>query len=503
MASVVESLEAELAGKSACDIERGDSEEAALSANALKQERERTPRAAKRSKRDHAYQQTSQTPQRRPNVWSLSRSNRTSSGDTHISRVCCHSTITGSPRVELAWRVDLGKCIDASPLVIRREQHAHERSAETRSTWVVIGSHSAELACVDAENHGEVVWKRTLDGRIEATASFSERSLTVYVGTYSGALYAIDLATGDDKWVFRAPDAIKAAVRVIDELQLVVCGAYDHTVYAIDSVSGKKRWELSANGGSVFSAPAYLAATRQLFIASTKGYVCCVVLSDPHCRVPTLRWDRHLPAPVFSSLEVSPTTHLLFVGCANGVMYALDTDSGDVRWQHATEKPVFSSPCVYDHARDVSDDTKGESECVLFGSHDGVLRKVSSRSGDLIWATQLGSPIFGSPAVFDLIPAAAFKSGSERARRRMCCVATVNGTLFLCDEATGEIAAQVISVVQRAAGGGSSASSGSEADRAQHHQPLALGELFSSPVVIDDLCLIGSRSNQLFAFGLL
>lgn len=408
----------------------------------------------------------------------LSRSHQTSTGVTRIPTVC-RSTPTTSLRIELVWQVDLHKCVDASPLVVHRAGHA---SSEPGTTWAVIGSHAGKLVCVDVGDGGSLVWERTLDDRIEASAALNETTRCVYVGTYSGALYAVDLATGSDKWVFKAADAIKAAVRVIDELELVVCGAYDHNVYGIDALTGALRWELSADGGSVFSTPAYVSATRQLFVATTKGYVSCVVLdADQGQRAPTPCWNRQLPAPVFSSLSVSPTTDLLLLGCADGGLYALDAASGAIRWQYATERPVFSSPCVYSHQRDAADD----SACVLVGSHDGALRKVSSRSGELAWRTELGSPIFGSPAVFDLVVVGATKSSEST--RRVCCVATVDGTLFVCDEASGRVVAHVSSVLP---GRGVVATTG--------NQPL--GELFSSPVMAGNLCLIGSRSNQLYAF---
>ncbi|GAB9475437.1 hypothetical protein Gpo141_00012533 [Globisporangium polare] len=368
------------------------------------------------------------------------------------------------------------------------------------STWVAIGSHSTEFVCVDVFNSGRVVWKRKLDDRIEASASMSEQNGTLFVGTYSGALYALDVTTGAEKWVFRARDAIKVAVLVIDALQLVVCGAYDHKLYGIDSATGTKRWELEiADNGSLFSTPVYNLESSQLFYASTKGLVSCVALrdgyagSDPsHADLlqPKQTWAHQLPAPVFSSLNISSpppaiaTVQLLLVGCADGNLYALDSHHGEIQWRVATNKPIFSSPCIYE-----SQDRKSK-EAVLFGSHDGVLRKVSCQGGQVVWSTELGNPIFSSPFVFEAVaassPSASLSAAADETqdfetKRLMCCVATIDGSLFLCDEATGMILIRV-----------SSSSIG---------EP-ALGELFSSPVVVDDLCLIGSRSNQLYAFRL-
>lgn len=428
------------------------------------------------------------------NVWSLSRCNRTSTGHTFVASLSstCSATSIAPLRVELAWQVDLGKCIDASPLVIRRSIADDSTQTPTTTkitTWVTIGSHSTEFACVDVANNGSVIWKRKLDDRIEASAAMSECNETLFVGTYSGALYALDVTTGVEKWVFQARDAIKAAVLVIDALQLVVCGAYDHKLYGIDSVSGDKRWELEiADNGSLFSTPVYVSESSQLFFASTKGSVCCVTLHDTDddpsqadSPQPKQTWVRQLPAPVFSSLivaySVSADQQWLLVGCADGNLYALDTRNGEIQWCVTTHKPIFSSPCVY-KSRDRNE------EALLFGSHDGVLRKVACQDGHVVWSTDLGNPIFSSPSVLEVVVASSLSTSAyetQEVKQLMCCVATIDGTLFVCDEATGAILTRVNS---SSAGG------------------PALGELFSSPAVIDDLCLIGSRSNQLYALRL-
>lgn len=384
------------------------------------------------------------------------------------------------PNVQLAWRIDLGKCIDASPLIIRRSGASDENVA---STWAVIGSHSSRLVCVNVEKQGRIVWQTQLDDRIEASASMSIRDQLVFVGTYNGSLYALDVETGQEKWKFQAKDAIKAAVLVVDEYQLVICGAYDHRVYGIDSVNGVKQWEIDARG-SVFSTPVFLKAASQLIFASTSGYLCCAALHKDPPFVETTLWERQLPAPIFSSLNVHPALNLLFVGCADGNMYALDAANGGTRWTVPTQKPIFSSPNVYNDA---------DAMAVVFGSHDGFLRKVSCESGRLMWATKLGNPIFGSPALFQLAPVAAAAtrtskddaedSIAKRARRTIVCVPTIDGTLHFCDEASGSI------LIQK-----------SSNDDGDGDGKSDLGELFSSPVVVDNMCLIGSRSNQLYAF---
>lgn len=462
-------------------------------------DREKLPSPArKRPRHSHQQQLPEANTLSETSLWSLSRCNRSSAGRIFIPTLSSSPASSIAPlRAELEWKVDLGKCIDASPLIVRRSTVDNSTLlTSTTSTWAVIGSHSADFVCVDLTNSGNIVWKRKLDDRIEASAAMSERNETLFVSTYSGALYALDASNGAEKWVFRAKDAIKAAVLVIDALQLVVCGAYDHRLYGIDSVTGAKRWEIAiADNGSLFSTPVYVSESSQLYFASTKGNVSCVALRDASGGGNDTRamsppqpkeiWAHQLPAPVFSSLNVMSETvgfQLLGVGCADGNLYAMSTRDGEIQWRVTTNKPIFSSPCVYK--------CRNSQEALLFGSHDGVLRKVSCQDGHVVWKTDLGNAIFSSPSVFDAVSTStsADESQETAAKRLLCCVAMIDGTLFVCDEATGEILTSI-----------SSSSSGCGPNG---EEETALGELFSSPVVVDDLCLIGSRSNQLYAFRL-
>ena len=58
-----------------------------------------------------------------------------------------------------------------------------------------------------------VVWKKTFkDGGFEATAAIVDGM--VYVGSFDGNLYALRLATGEEKWKFHTELGFKAAPAV-------------------------------------------------------------------------------------------------------------------------------------------------------------------------------------------------------------------------------------------------------------------------------------------------
>lgn len=395
-------------------------------------------------------------------LWSVGRFNQTTLSTTAYIPTCHLSSTRPQPlSLALAWKVDLGKCIDASPLVIQRET---DRSI---STWAIVGSHSARVACIDVKT-GISVWQRELDDRVEACAALSVKNEFVYVGTYSGTLYALSLVNGDVQWCFGAGGLIKSTALVIDCYQLVVCGAYNHVLYGVDSLTGTEYWNHDMRG-SVFSTPIFVpGSTNHILSASTSGYVCALAVSARDSV--DLVWETQLPAPVFASLNVDLSAQLLLVGCADGNIYGLDVLLGSIQWKTPTQKPIFSSPCVYSSGQ------------MVVGSHDGVLRKIDTAGGQLEWSADLSSPIFASPSVVR-IENASNDIGDEQGRL-VSCVATVSGELYFLDEKTGAV------ILKANSNEGTFKSS----------LPGDLGEIFASPVIVDQYCLVATRSNYLYAF---
>lgn len=352
--------------------------------------------------------------------------------------------------MEMSWKADLEKCIDASPLLVVQPGSAQS----ARTIWAIAGSHAGIVVCVDVDREGSVVWRTKVDDRVEASASLSVRNELVYVGTYSGSLYALDLKSGKVKWTFQCDGTIKAAAVPIDECEVVILGAYDHKLRAIKQDTGVLVWEY-AMGSSIFSCPFYINDRAQLLCGTTRGDLSLLQMSSLTAVRST--WERAFPAPIFSSLVADSTTDLAIVGCADGCVYGVSLLVGDIRWTVATDKPVFSSPCLF------------SDRFVVIGSHDGKLRKIDTTSGCVSWSSALDGPIFASPTVVQLGPG-----------RLLCCVATTTGSLYTINEYDG-------SVVCRA-------------DQGPNSEPL--GELFSSPVVLDHVCVIGTRRNWLLCFDL-
>jgi outer membrane protein assembly factor BamB len=86
--------------------------------------------------------------------------------------------------------------------------------------------------------------------------------------------------------------------------------------------------------------------------------------------------------------EIDPAHHRVFVGTADGGLYALRAGDGSTIWRFATLGVVQSEP-LYDESTNE----------VFFGSHDGALYAVDANTGALHWRFMTGAEVIKRPAL--------------------------------------------------------------------------------------------------------
>lgn len=94
-----------------------------------------------------------------------------------------------------------------------------------------------------------VRWKFQTKDAFEGTAAIV--SGTVYIGCQDEHLYALDLATGKEKWRYKAAP-FKAAPSVRDDA--VYVGDGDGMFHCIDAATGKLRWKFETEAEIVSGA---------------------------------------------------------------------------------------------------------------------------------------------------------------------------------------------------------------------------------------------------------
>ncbi|TMS20244.1 Beta-alanine-activating enzyme [Larimichthys crocea] len=344
--------------------------------------------------------------------------------------------------LSLSWSSDTGRCVDASPVLLVRD-----RTDEGETTTVFIGSHSHRIQALDLITGG-LLWERVLGDRIEASAAVSHCGSLVVVGCYDGCVYFLCASSGKTRWMFETGDAVKSCPAVDPFTGLVIVGSHDGHVYALNPKVQQCVWRRHCGGGAVFSSPCLHPSLRQLYVASLGGHLLCL---NPDSG--DVLWSYRRDVPFFSSPNVS--SGRLVIGSVDGNICCF-SDTGELVWQFLTKGPVFSSPCVTpDHQR------------VLCGSHDGCLYCLDGASGSLIWTFQTTGKVYSSPFVFD---------GSVVGRRGtpLVAAASTDGTAWILDAGDGQTLASF----------------------------TLPGELFSSPVVWGRSLVVGCRNDFVYCLKL-
>ncbi|XP_070765330.1 beta-alanine-activating enzyme [Enoplosus armatus] len=346
--------------------------------------------------------------------------------------------------LSLSWSSDTGRCVDASPVLLVQDR-TDQRSDEGETT-VFIGSHSHRIQALDLTT-GSLLWERVLGDRIEASAAVSPCGTLVVIGCYDGCVYFLYATSGKTRWIFETGDAVKSCPAVDPLTGLVTVGSHDGHVYALNPEVQQCVWRRHCGGGAVFSSPYLHTSLRQLFVASLGGHLLCLNPDSGE-----VLWSYCRDIPFFSSPNGS-SGHVV-IGSVDGNICCF-SNTGKLVWEFLTKGPVFSSPCV-----------TPDQQRVLCGSHDGCLYCLNCADGSLVWTFQTTGKVYSSPCVFD---------GSVVGRRGvLVALASTDGTVWILDGKDGRMLASF----------------------------TLPGELFSSPVVWEQSLVVGCRNDFVYRLKL-
>ncbi|XP_004681336.1 PREDICTED: acyl-CoA synthetase family member 4 [Condylura cristata] len=344
----------------------------------------------------------------------------------------------GSEKMELRvrWASDTGKCVDASPLVVIP-------TVDASSATVYIGSHSHRMMAIDLHS-GKVKWEQILGDRIESSACTSKCGNFIIVGCYNGRVYVLKSNSGEECWVFTAEDAVKSSATMDPTTGLLYIGSHDQHAYALDIYEKKLVWKLKCEG-TIFSSPCLSLNPHHLYFATLGGLLLAVNPATGN-RV----WKHCCGKPLFSS----PRCCLQYVciGCVDGNLLCF-THFGEQVWQFSTSEPIFSSPC-----------TSASEQEIFFGSHDCFIYCCNLK-GHLQWKFETTSRVYATPFAFH----------SHSFSNEMLAAASTDGKLWILESKSGQL-------------------------KSVHELP---GEVFSSPVVWESMLIIGCRNNYVYCLDLL
>ena len=198
---------------------------------------------------------------------------------------------------------------------------------------------------------GDIVWKYKIGNQLWASLKYDRGIL--YFGCDDMYFYAFNPATQKIRWKFKTNGIIRSAVDITDGM--AVFASDDGFLYALNINSGKEIWRFNLHSSTI---------TRRLPAPD-----------------PPFEYDYLHSSPVYND-------GIIYVGSANGMLYAIDHKLGKELWHYKTNKKIRSTPLVY-------------KNYIYFGSWDGNVYAVRANNGQEIWKFDCGGIIQSSPAIGD------------------------------------------------------------------------------------------------------
>ncbi len=187
---------------------------------------------------------------------------------------------------------------------------------------------------------GRVVWSHPFPAGSESSPLVLGNS--VYVGDQGGTVYSFRTRDGHVNWTFHAAGAVKGGVSYA--AGNLYFGDYASRVYAISASTGREQWAATTDGGggTFYGSPAI--AFGKVFIGNTDHYVYAFSQASGH-----LLWDVPTSAYVYSSPAVANVPGLgptVYSGSYDGNFYALNANTGAVRWRHSSGGRISGSGTI-------------------------------------------------------------------------------------------------------------------------------------------------------------
>ncbi len=258
---------------------------------------------------------------------------------TTTGQVLALSAQTG----KLLWTYQLGhasqRWIYSSPL------------AASGRVYIGVSSHFVALS----QESGEVIWHRDDFGENDFLGSYASPSaycnyVVVAFYTQPTNIAVLEAATGKTVWAKSEGKPYHMYSTPVIEKNGTVHTISGSTVRAFDLENGKLKWEISLTPNRIHATPAL--AQDRLFVATGAGTLHAL---DARNGAEIWRWEasgnRAIFTPYVRQGRVTLASPVvaggnLYMGSADGRLYALDTTAGTCIWQHNLDVPLCAAPAI-------------------------------------------------------------------------------------------------------------------------------------------------------------
>jgi len=223
----------------------------------------------------------------------------------------------------------------------------------------------------------------------------------VYIGTYSGQVYALTIARGADRWVYPRTGSIGAIVgSPVIANETIYISSSDSMVYALDTIHGDLKWksEILDEEGKRHEKlwTSLVVHDGAVYMSTFDGHIYALSAETGE-----LDWSFESEAGFTSSPVIDEDT--IFLGSFDRYLYAVKIGSDVPMWKFPEEKPAgnwfWASPIV--------------NEGIVYGGClDGKVNAIEAQTGGKLWEFDAGNTIVSPPVLMDNLLIVTDESGT-------------------------------------------------------------------------------------------
>ncbi|MFQ5647904.1 MAG: PQQ-binding-like beta-propeller repeat protein [Candidatus Aenigmatarchaeota archaeon] len=271
---------------------------------------------------------------------------------------------------------------------------------------VYFGSCDKNFYAVSLE--GKEIWRFETKGTIQTWAGAAGGF--VYFSSSDGNLYAVDARTGEEKWRFQATGLGNTP---LVHKGRIYWAAGDCGLYAIGAEKGEQVWRFKAK--ALLSLP--LIQGEKIYTGYEDGVMYALNMrGEVLWQFAAKAWIAAWPPAYYQGT--------VFFGSQDKNLYALDSESGELKWKFqapdVVHSPVVLDGKVYVGCQDQNlycldavrgrllwryrsggaiSNVRAHGNRVYFGCYDNNLYCLDALSGRLVWKFKTNGFVHGAPAV--------------------------------------------------------------------------------------------------------
>src|SRR5690606_8127730 len=244
--------------------------------------------------------------------------------------------------------------------------------------YVVVGSTDNHVYCLNAKN-GELIWEYQAEKAVLGSPLIHDG--VAYIGASDGKFRALNVRTGELLWSY---DDVKGYVsaKPLWYDGKIYFGCWGNGFYALDPRSGAPVWEWSNGSSNRMLSPAAcypVGANGRVFIVAPDRHMTAL-----DARTGAEVWRHHIDTVrVRESMGMSADSQFVYVKTMDGNVYGMSTsaDSMEIAWTSALQLPYELTPSAIA--------TNGRE--VFVPSHSGLLSALDTQSGEVVWQHEISN----------------------------------------------------------------------------------------------------------------